>query len=87
VNYGRRPVVADPAACENQRDGHGGFAMRLKEDGSLDLDWREPLPGYRRGPRTAEDYEAMYEELISQLFRDHPTLTREKAERSLEGFL
>jgi hypothetical protein len=61
--------------------------VRLKPDGSLDLDWRERIPRYRPGPRTAEDYEAMREEVISQLLRDHPTLTREEAERSLEGFL
>ncbi len=61
--------------------------MRIKPDGSLDLDWQERIPRYRPGPRTAEDYAAMYEELISDLLRDHPTLTREKAEKQLEGFL
>ena len=61
--------------------------MRMKPDGSLDLDWRERLPSYRPGPRTAEDYEWMREEVISDLLRAHPTLTREEAERSLEGFL
>jgi hypothetical protein len=61
--------------------------MRLKDDGSLDLDWRERIPSYRPGPRTAEDYEDMREELISELLRDHPTLTREEAEKQLEGFL
>jgi hypothetical protein len=42
--------------------------MRLKDDGSLDLDWRERLPSYRPGPRTAEVYEWMREELIDQQF-------------------
>jgi hypothetical protein len=59
--------------------------MRLKDDGSLDLDWRERLPSYRPGPRTAEDYEWMREEIIDQLMRDHQ-FTREEAEEQLEGF-
>jgi hypothetical protein len=55
--------------------------MRVKPDGSLDLDWRDPPP------KTLEDYEQMTEQVIQDLLRAHPTLTREEAERSLEGFL
>jgi hypothetical protein len=37
--------------------------------------------------KTAEDYERMREQVINDLLRAHPTLTREEAERGLEGFL
>jgi hypothetical protein len=55
--------------------------MRLKADGNLDLDWRKR--GYRdpQAPLTAEDLEQMREEVISDLLRAHPTLTREEAEK------
>ena len=39
--------------------------MRLKEDGSLDLDWRERRRRDPRAPLTEEDLEDMREELIS----------------------
>jgi hypothetical protein len=61
--------------------------MRLKPNGSLDLDWQERRPSYRPGPWTADDYEWMREEVISELMRDHPTLTREKAEAQLAHIL
>jgi hypothetical protein len=60
--------------------------MRMKDDGSLDLDWQERLPSYRPGPRTAEDYEWMREEIIDLMMLDHQ-FTREEAEAQLEGFL
>jgi hypothetical protein len=56
--------------------------MRLKDDGSLDLDWRERIPSYRSGPRMAEDYEDMREELISELLRDPRRLHARKRRSS-----
>ena len=38
-------------------------------------------------PKTLEDYERMTEQVIQDLLRAHPTLTREEAESHLEGFL
>lgn len=52
--------------------------MRMKPDGSLDLDWRSPPP-WERSP------EQLREELIRELMRDHQ-FTREQAEKELEGF-
>jgi hypothetical protein len=52
--------------------------VRLKPDGSLDLDWRDPPP--------VKTTEQMFEELISELMRDDPQLTREEAEKHLDGF-
>jgi hypothetical protein len=58
--------------------------MRIKPDGSLDLDWRERLPSYR--PRTAEDYEDIREKVISEHLRDHPNMTRKEVEDELEDY-
>jgi hypothetical protein len=58
--------------------------MRLKEDGSLDLDWRERRRRDPRAPLTEEDLEDMREELISVLMRGKQ-LTREKATEIIEA--
>jgi hypothetical protein len=62
--------------------------MRLKDDGTLDLDWQAR---YRRkpwatGPLTAEDYEDIREETISEILRDHPGLTRKQVTDELEFY-
>jgi hypothetical protein len=44
-------------------------------------------PSSKTPPKTAEDYERMREQVINDLLRAHPTLTREEAEKHLEGFL
>jgi hypothetical protein len=58
--------------------------MRLKEDGSLDLDWRERRRRDPQAPLTEEDLEDMREELISVLMRGKQ-LTREKATEIIEA--
>ena len=58
--------------------------MRLKEDGNLDLDWRERRRRDPRAPLTGEDLEDMREELISVLMRGKQ-LTREKATEIIEA--
>jgi hypothetical protein len=58
--------------------------MRLKEDGNLDLDWRERRRRDPRAPLTEEDLEDMRGELISVLMRGKQ-LTREKATEIIEA--
>ena len=58
--------------------------MRLKEDGSLDLDWRDRRRRDPRAPLTEEDLKDMREELISVLMRGKQ-LTREKATEIIEA--
>jgi hypothetical protein len=58
--------------------------MRLKEDGNLDLDWRERRRRDPRAPLTEEDLQDMREELISVLMRGKQ-LTREKATEIIEA--
>jgi|1186.fasta_scaffold269340_2 hypothetical protein len=58
--------------------------MRLKEDGNLDLDWRERRRRDPRSPLTEEDLKDMREELISVLMRGKQ-LTREKATEIIEA--
>jgi hypothetical protein len=57
--------------------------MRIKPDGSLDLDWREPAPA-----KTPEQLdEEMGERILANVLRDHPGLTREEAQKMLDPFL
>jgi hypothetical protein len=58
--------------------------MRLKEDGNLDLDWRERRRRDPRSPLTEEYLKDMREELISVLMRGKQ-LTREKATEIIEA--
>jgi hypothetical protein len=51
--------------------------MRLKPDGSLDLDWRDPPP--------VKTTEQIREELVSELMSDDPQLTREEAEKEVDA--
>ena len=51
--------------------------MRLKPDGSLDLDRRDPPA------KTQEQEEA---ELLEQILRNHPNLTREEAQEQIDLF-
>jgi hypothetical protein len=51
--------------------------MRIKLDGSLDLDWRS-------SPQTSEQ---IYDQIIADFLHAHPSLTREQAEKQFEGFL
>jgi hypothetical protein len=62
--------------------------MRLKEDGSLDLDWqaRHRRGPWAVGPLSAEDYEDIREEVIADLLRDHPGLTRKEVTDELEFY-
>jgi hypothetical protein len=52
--------------------------MRIKLDGSLDLDWRSPPP---------QTSEQIYDQIIADFLHAHPSLTREQAEKQFEGFL
>ena len=55
--------------------------MRLKPDGTLDLDWREQPS--RKWELTKEERD---EELLNSILRNHPGLTREKAQEMLNYF-
>jgi hypothetical protein len=58
--------------------------MRLKPDGTLD--YRPTPPSSRPAPaRTAEELERMRDELVEELLRDKPTLTREEAEEMIDA--
>jgi hypothetical protein len=59
----------------------GRQAMRLKPDGTLDLDWREQPS--RKWKLTKEERD---EELLNSILRNHPGLTREKAQEMLGAF-
>jgi hypothetical protein len=57
--------------------------MRLKADGSLDLDWREPAPA-----KTPEQLdEEMGERILDNVLSNNPLLTREEAQAMLAHFL
>jgi hypothetical protein len=55
--------------------------MRLKPDGTLDLDWRKQPS--RLWGLTKEERD---EELLNSILRNHPGLTREKAQEMLNYF-
>ena len=55
--------------------------MRLKADGSLDLDWRAARRPW--WTKTVEEREA---ELIATIRRNHPNLTREEAQEMQDQF-
>jgi hypothetical protein len=55
--------------------------MRLKPDGTLDLDWREQPS--RKWGLTKEERD---EELLNSILRNHPGLTRAKAQEMLGAF-
>ena len=55
--------------------------MRVKPDGTLDLDWREQPS--RKWKLTKEERD---EELLNSILRNHPGLTREKAQEMLGAF-
>jgi hypothetical protein len=52
--------------------------MRMKPDGSLDLDWREP---------PAQTPEELYQEILENVLRDTPALTREEAVAMLAHYI
>ena len=55
--------------------------MRLKPDGTLDLDWlKQPS---RKWGLTKEERD---EELLNSILRNHPGLTRAKAQEILDYF-
>jgi hypothetical protein len=49
--------------------------MRLKDDGSLDLDWR-----YTRIPWWKETEEEWNERLLNSILRAFPTMSRDEAQ-------
>ena len=53
----------------------------MKEDGSLDLDWREA-----RRPWWMKTPEERRADLLNSILRNHPGLTREKAQEMLGAF-
>jgi hypothetical protein len=55
--------------------------MRLKADGTLDLDWREQPAGKRW--QTVAEREA---ELMEEILRNRPGLTRKEAQEMLDSF-
>ena len=55
--------------------------MRLKPDGTLALDWRKQPS--RLWGLTKEERD---EELLNSILRNHPGLTREKAQEMLGAF-
>jgi hypothetical protein len=55
--------------------------MRLKDDGSLDLDWREVRrPWWKRTP---EERRVL---LLEMILRNNPKLTPEEAQEMLDSF-
>jgi hypothetical protein len=59
--------------------------VRLKEDGSLD--YRPATPSSRPLPaRTAEELDQMRDELIEELVRDHPGMSRDEATKRIDAF-
>jgi hypothetical protein len=52
--------------------------MRLKPDGSLDLDWREP---------PAQTSDEIYQEILQNVLHNNPKLTREEAEAMLAHYI
>jgi hypothetical protein len=56
--------------------------VRLKDDGTLDLDWR-----HTRRPWWTQTSEEIYDEIITDFMRAHPKLTREEAEECFKGVL
>ena len=55
--------------------------MRLKPDGTLDLDWQKQPS--RLWGLTKEERD---EELLNSILRNHPGLTRDKAQEMLRAF-
>jgi hypothetical protein len=55
--------------------------VRLKEDGTLDLDWRKQPSRLRELTQKERD-----EELLNSILRNHPGLTRAKAQEILDSF-
>ena len=55
--------------------------MRLKPDGTLDLDWQKQPS--RLWGLTKEERD---EELLNSILRNHPRLTRKKAQEMLGAF-
>ena len=55
--------------------------MRLKPDGTLDLDWQKQPSRLWRLTKEERD-----EELLNSILRNHPGLTREKAQEMLNYF-
>ena len=60
--------------------------MRLKKDGSPDLDWREvKRPWWKRTP---EEREAeLMADLLQVIRRKHPELTPEEAQEMLDSII
>jgi hypothetical protein len=55
--------------------------MRLKDDGSLDLDWREVRrPWWMKAP------EERRADLLNSILRNNPKLTPEEAQEMLDSF-
>lgn len=57
--------------------------MRYKPDGSLDEVWRRPMTLW--SVQTQADLDQMREELIENLLRHHPTMTRETATEHIDA--
>jgi hypothetical protein len=55
--------------------------VRLKPDGTLDLDWREARRLWWM--KTVAEREA---EMMALILRNHPGLTREEAQEMLDSF-
>jgi hypothetical protein len=60
--------------------------MRFKADGALDEVWRARRVPVMPPVRTAEELERMRGELIEELVRDYPTMTRERATELIDAF-
>jgi hypothetical protein len=57
--------------------------MRLKDDGSLDLDWQEQPAVKTWQHMTVKEREA---ELMAEILEAHPGFTREEAQELLDSF-
>jgi hypothetical protein len=75
-----------PSPATIKKNGWGGCVVRLKDDGSLDLDWREARRPW--WTKTPEEREAeLMVELLQVIRHKHPELTPEEAQEMLDSII
>jgi hypothetical protein len=71
-----------PPPATIKKNGWGGCVVRLKKDGSLDLDWRKARKPWRM--KTPEERRA---DLLEMILRNNPELTPEDAQGLLDSII
>jgi hypothetical protein len=74
-----------PAACDDERIRTWRFWVRVKPDGTLDglEHWRERDSSKPWRLKAPEGWET---ELMADILRNHPNLTREEAQEQIDLF-